>query len=205
MIDPNSALRTIPDALATFCKEGKGILRLDLSHVPFEANAREILVNAIGRKLLGLARDKTITRQNPLLVFIDEAHQFINKAVGDEANRFALDAFGNLAKEGRKYGLNVAIATQRPRDIPEEVLSQIGTFVVHRLTTPYDQELVKKAVGELDQSTAAFLPTLDMGEALLLGVDFNFAMRVKIERPHAKPESESVEYSKVWAKAPAEE
>jgi len=201
MIDPNPALCTIPNALATFCKEGEGILRFDLSHVPFEANAREILVNAIGRKLLSLARDKVITSKNPLLVFIDEAHQFINKAVGDEANRFALDAFGNLAKEGRKYGLNVGIATQRPRDILEEVLSQIGTFVVHRLTNPYDQELVKKAVGELDQSTAAILPTLNTGEALLLGVDFNFAMRVKIERPHAKPESESVEYSKVWTKA----
>ncbi|OPX24710.1 MAG: hypothetical protein B1H05_04720 [Candidatus Cloacimonas sp. 4484_140] len=38
-----------------------------------------------------------------------------------------------IAKEGRKYGLNVCIATQRPRDIPEDVLSQIGTLIVHRL------------------------------------------------------------------------
>jgi DNA helicase HerA-like ATPase len=58
----------------------------------------------------------------PLLVFIDEAHQFLNKRIGEETNRFELDAFGNIAKEGRKYGLNTIIATQRPRDIPEDVL-----------------------------------------------------------------------------------
>ncbi|MFV9997102.1 MAG: hypothetical protein AB8W37_04425 [Arsenophonus endosymbiont of Dermacentor nuttalli] len=56
-------------------------------------------------------------------VFIDEAHQFLNKKIGDELNRFELDVFGNIAKEGRKFGLNVVIATQRPRDIPEDVLS----------------------------------------------------------------------------------
>lgn len=63
-------------------------------------------------------------------VFIDEAHQFLNKKIGDELNRFELDVFGNIAKEGRKFGLNVVIATQRPRDIPEDVLSQIGAFLL---------------------------------------------------------------------------
>ncbi|MCW0470173.1 DUF853 family protein [Vibrio chagasii] len=44
-------------------------------------------------------------------------------------------------KEGRKYSLNVVIATQRPRDIPEDVLSQIGSLIVHRLTNFHDQEI----------------------------------------------------------------
>ncbi|NMU84631.1 ATP-binding protein, partial [Vibrio parahaemolyticus] len=77
---------------------------LDLSAVPFEANGREILVNAIGRSLTDLARSGGIDHSNPLLVFIDEAHQFLNKTVGDETSSIKLDAFGNIAKEGRKYG-----------------------------------------------------------------------------------------------------
>ena len=189
---------TVKTILKNFISSEKRILRLDLSKVPFESNAREILVNAIGRTLLGFAREALINKQRPLLVFIDEAHQFLNKTIGDENTKFTLDSFGNIAKEGRKYGLNVAIATQRPRDIPEDVLSQIGTFIVHRLTNPYDQDLVKKAIGDLDYNTANSLPTLATGEALLLGVDFNFAMRLKIHRPLKKPQSDSANYSSLW-------
>lgn len=203
IVDPvGSTNNTVKSQLKTFIESGSGILRLDVSAVSFEANAREILVNAIGRCLLDFSRGEDCivnSNTNPLLVFIDEAHQFLNKSVGEENSRFNLDAFGNIAKEGRKYGLNVVIATQRPRDIPEDVLSQIGTFLVHRLTNPYDQDLVKKSIGDLDRYTADALPTLATGEALLLGVDFNFAMRVKIKQTNQKPESESVKYSSLWA------
>lgn len=196
MIDCENSLKNIPTLLEEFCTHSDAkILRLDLSAIPFEANAREILVNAIGRKLLSFARHSKIHHKNPLLVFIDESHQFLNKRLNDEIE---LDAFGNIAKEGRKYGLNVVIATQRPRDIPEDVLSQIGTLIVHRLTNEKDQEIVKKAVGSIDQRSASFLPVLGQGEALLLGVDFPFPMTVKIKTPNAKPESRSASFSMIW-------
>lgn len=195
---PADPTNTVKAKIADFLNNGNGILRLDLSAIPYESNAREILVNAIGRCLLDECRNDVITRENPLLVFIDEAHQFLNKFIGEDTNKFTLDAFGNIAKEGRKYGLNIVIATQRPRDIPEDVLSQIGTFFVHRLTNPYDQEIVKKAIGDLDQSTANTLPVLGTGEALLLGIDFNFPIRLKISQAAKQPCSESVNYSNHW-------
>ncbi|MGY6396958.1 ATP-binding protein [Vibrio parahaemolyticus] len=200
MIDPDDELNTVPNLIDEFCSptNSTDVLRLDLSEVPFEANSREILVNAIGRKLLSVARKGKISHEAPLLVFIDEAHQFLNKRIGEETNRFELDAFGNIAKEGRKYGLNTIIATQRPRDIPEDVLSQIGTLIVHRLTNQLDQEIIKKAVGAIDQRSASFLPVLGHGEALLLGVDFPFPMTVKIKKPVNEPTSKSAKYSSAW-------
>lgn len=201
MIDCDPSLNTIPSLLDSLAASASSeILRLDLSSVPFEANAREVLVNAIGRKLLSLARNGVISQENPLLVFIDESHQFLNKKIGDETSRVELDAFGNIAKEGRKYGLNVTIATQRPRDIPEDVLSQVGTMIVHRLTNQLDQDIVKKAVGSIDQKSASFLPVLGQGEALLLGVDFPFPMMVKIRKPTNEPESTSASFSSAWGR-----
>jgi len=199
LIDPEDG-KDIPSLLHKFSDSNSPnkILRLDLSAVPFEANGREILVNAIGRKLMDLARNGNINHNNPMLVFIDEAHQFLNKTIGDEGSSIKLDSFGNIAKEGRKYGLNVVIATQRPRDIPEDVLSQIGSLIVHRLTNYHDQEVVKRAVGTMDQRSASFLPTLSQGEALLLGIDFPFPMTVKMKKPTIKPTSKSAEYSVAW-------
>ncbi|MDG2951245.1 ATP-binding protein [Exercitatus varius] len=200
MLDCVDSLKTIPQIIDDLCSSDRKIIRLNLSAVPFEANARELLVNAIGRKLLSCAREQKISYENPLIVFIDEAHQFLNKSIGDEISKINLTAFGDIAKEGRKYGLNVTIATQRPRDIPEDVLSQIGTLIVHRLTNEKDQEIVKKAVGSIDHRSASFLPVLGQGEGLLLGVDFPFPMKVKIKMPEFKPESRSASFSKVWKK-----
>ncbi|MGF1807413.1 ATP-binding protein, partial [Aliivibrio sifiae] len=199
MIDAKG-YKEIPTLLSDFSsnKTSSRLLRIDLSAVSYEANSREILVNAIGRKLMDLARGGNINHTDPLLVFIDEAHQFLNKTVGDEATAIKLDSFGNIAKEGRKYGLNVVIATQRPRDIPEDVLSQVGSLIVHRLTNYHDQEVVKRAVGTMDQRSASFLPTLSQGEALLLGIDFPFPMTVKMKKPTIKPTSKSAEYSVAW-------
>ena len=190
---------TLPDAIAAFLGDRAcRVLRVSLEHVPFANNARPIVANAIGRYLLGMASDG-LFRESPLVVFLDEAHQFLNKSLGDEAYRVSLDAFGLIAKEGRKYSLNICIATQRPRDIPEDVLSQIGTLVVHRLTNEQDRRVVESASGEIDRSASAFLPTLGPGEALVVGVDFPVPLTMQIEPPRHEPQSKGADYQRYWA------
>lgn len=162
------------------------VLRISLRYLAFEQHIRELVVNAIGRYLLGRARDGRFHKV-PVVVAIDEAHQFLSRSVGEDANRISLDAFGLIAKEGRKYGLTCLLATQRPRDIPEDVLSQVGMFVVHRLINERDQAVVINASGILDASTAAFLPNLRDGEALLVGADSIMPLPVKMDPPRRKP------------------
>jgi len=161
--------------LNSFLTGDQCVLRLCLSDVSYEFYAREVLANVIGRKLLSFARKERF-RDKPLLVVVDEAHNFLGKRVGSEDNSTRLDAFEMIAKEGRKYGLNICLATQRPRDITEGVLSQMGTLLVHRLTNDRDREVVERACGEIDRSAASFLPNLKQGEIALVGVDFTITI-----------------------------
>lgn len=100
----------------------------------------------------------------------------------------------------RGYANNSVKLCKKNYALTEDVLSQIGTLIVHRLTNEKDQEIVKKAVGSIDHRSASFLPVLGQGEGLLLGVDFPFPMKVKIKMPEFKPESRSASFSKVWKK-----
>ena len=109
-----------------------------------------------------------------------------------------LDAFEMIAKEGRKFGLNICLATQRPRDITEGVLSQMGTLVVHRLTNDRDREIVERACGEIDLSASSFLPNLRPGEAAIIGVDFPFPLAIQISSPTYRPRSDGPNYQKHW-------
>lgn len=178
--------------------QNNAVLRVSLKNVGFGHGAREIVANAIGRQLLARARSGAF-KNSPLLIMLDEAHQFLNKTLGDESNRYALDSFELIAKEGRKYGLTICIATQRPRDIPEGVLSQMGTMIVHRLTNNHDREVVERAAGDIDRSAAAFLPTLAPGRAAIIGVDFPIPLTIQLLPPKEKPESAGPDYQENWA------
>lgn len=159
------------------------ILRLDFSKVSFDYQVREILVNAIGNHLLSEAR-KGLYKHSPIIVFIDEAHQFLNKSIADEYfSAKPLDAFEQISKEARKYGLFLCIATQMPRDIPLGTLSQMGTFVVHRLINEQDKKAVENAASAANRNSLSFLPILGEGEALIVGVDFPMPLTIKIDVP----------------------
>lgn len=188
----------LSERLDSFFAGEAAVLRLCMSSIGYEFSAREVIANAIGRMLLRRAREDRF-RENPVLVVLDEAHNFLGKSVGAEDYALNLDAFELIAKEGRKYGLNICLATQRPRDITEGVLSQMGTLLVHRLTNDRDREVVERACGEIDRSAAAFLPNLKQGEIALVGVDFPIPVTVQVGKPTHPPMSDGPSYQNLWS------
>jgi len=178
-------------------EQDKKLLRICLSGIQYEFNAREIISNVLGRFLLTEARAGKF-KKRPVIVIVDEAHNFLGKNIGSEDTSARLDAFELIAKEGRKYGLNICLATQRPRDITEGVLSQMGTLIVHRLTNDRDREVVERACGEIDRSASAFLPNLKPGEAAIIGVDFPIPLTVQINKPSVPPKSDSPNFQDCW-------
>lgn len=192
--------RDVSEVIESFLADGeKRALILSFKKVSFKYNARELLLNTLGRYLLGLAREERFSTC-PLVCFLDEAHQFIGRSVGDEQNHVSLDAFGLIAKEGRKYSLTTVIATQRPRDVPQDVLSQLGTLFVHRLTNERDRETIEKACGDLDKSAAAFIPSLAQGEAIVVGPDLPAPLPLIMTKPEKgqQPESHGPRYQQCW-------
>ncbi|MBK6545748.1 MAG: ATP-binding protein [Saprospiraceae bacterium] len=162
------------------------LLRINLSDVPKETDLIEILTNAIGRKLFNLAKEGNF-KTRPVICFLDEAHIFLNKKIKDEYSlEVELDAFDRIAKECRKYGLFLCLSTQRPRDIPQGVLSQMGTFIAHRLINQFDRQAVEAASPEGSKNLLAFLPSLGKGDAILMGVDFPMPINLKIGKVEDK-------------------
>lgn len=184
-----------------FIKGSDKLLRICLSGIAYEFHAREIIANVIGRHLLIQAR-AGLLQNHPTVILVDEAHNFLGRQIGAEDYATKLDAFELIAKEGRKYGLNLCLASQRPRDITEGVLSQMGTLIVHRLTNNRDREVVEGACGEIDRTASAFLPNLRPGEAAIIGTDFPIPLTIKIREPDAKPKSDGPNYQEHWAVKP---
>lgn len=189
---------SLVDEIENFIDDpNRDIAVVSFRDVRFEHNTREILLNIIGRYLLGLARAGRF-RDQPLVTFLDEAHQFLGQTVGDEYGSTNLDAFGLIAKEGRKYGLTCVLATQRPRDIPHDVLSQLGTLFVHRLTNKQDRDTIESACGDLDRGAAQFIPMLGPGEAVVIGPDLPAPLPIFVHAPISPPNSRGPTFQDYW-------
>lgn len=192
-----SSDESLTKCIDDFVANDKKLLRICLSGVSYEFRAREIVANVIGRHLLGMARSSYFNT-SPMVVLVDEAHNFLGREIGTEDVTVKLDAFELIAREGRKYGLNICLATQRPRDITDDVLSQIGTLIVHRLTNDRDRSVVERACGEIDRSASSFLPNLKPGEAAVIGVDFPIPLTIQITPPQKKPISDGPNFQRSW-------
>jgi len=173
------------------------VLRISFEFLPTSHRVREIVANSLARYLLQCGRAGNF-KQLPLVVFLDEAHQSINTQLSDMSSEFPLEAFNIIAKEGRKYGLTLCLATQRPRDIPEDVLSQVGTFLVHRLVNHGDRTTVERASGAASKTLLDNLPALGPGELFFMGIDFPTPLRVRMIAPLHPPRSAGPDYQTFW-------
>lgn len=173
------------------------VLRVSLEMLPFLYNAREIVSNAIGRQILQLARQGKF-KKSPVVIMMDEAHQFLNDSLENDPSLPNIDAIALIAKEGRKYGSSLCLATQRPKDIPENILSQLGTYIIHRVTNKSDLSILESASGNLDPGMLAMIPSLGPGKCLIMGAAVPFPMITQIQQAKQEPDSETPSFSAFW-------
>jgi DNA helicase HerA-like ATPase len=105
----------------------------------------------------------------PLLIVCEEAHRYasVDRAIGFGPTRRAIS---RIAKEGRKSGVFLALATQRPAELDPTIISQCSTLFAMRMSNDRDQALLRSAVSDAAANLFGFLPSLGTREALAFGV-----------------------------------
>ena len=141
--------------------------------------------------------DEKINNDIPILLVFEEAHKYVPNS---ELSKFraSKNSIERIAKEGRKYGVTLLLASQRPSEISETIFSQCNNFIAMRLTNPNDQNYVKKLLPDTLGNIIDELPTLRAGEALLLGESVVLPSIVQIEKCDLAPSSNDIPYWNLW-------
>jgi DNA helicase HerA-like ATPase len=103
-----------------------------------------------------------------------------------------------IAKEGRKYGVTLLLASQRPSEISETIFSQCNNFIAMRLTNPVDQSYVKKLLPDSLGSLIDKMTSFRQGEALLVGESIILPSIVQIDPCTHAPSSNDIPYWELW-------
>lgn len=135
-----------------------------------------------------------------MMLVLEEAHRFI-PARPDSAGGASRSAavFERIAKEGRKFGLSLLLASQRPSELSETVVAQCGTVIAHRLTHEADQSLLRHATAFSSRALLDQLPGLAQQHALVTGVSSGVPVAVRIRDILNPPKSDDPNFIGVWS------
>lgn len=168
---------------------------IDLSLVPSESV--HIIVAVLARMIFEAVQRhrRWMGSEVPTVLVLDEAHTFVSRDLtlegASSAGRTCCHTFERIAREGRKFGLGLVLASQRPSEISPTVLSQCNSFLLHRIVNDRDQDLVKRLVPDGLGEFLRELPSLPSRRAILLGWGAPAPLLVEIrelpdsERPHS--------------------
>jgi DNA helicase HerA-like ATPase len=174
---------------------GRPITVLDLATVP--AEILDVVISLISRLALDLAIWSGGT--TPTLIVCEDAHRY---APAGSEDKFlpTRQALGRVAKEGRKYGVSLALITQRPSELDPEILSRCSTVIAMRLSTERDQQVMRANTQDGILDPIDSLPLLADREAIVLGQGVAMPMRVRFRDMGAGgvPRTRQLTFSKAW-------
>lgn len=128
---------------------------------------------------------------------LDEAHRYLSETHKEDSLK-SLKIFERISKEGRKFGLFLIIASQRPGELSQTVLSQCNNFILHRIRNNVDLEQMRKSIPYLNDMQLFRLSYLRTGTVLAVGEAFTIPMELNIRGKDYGVYSESVNLNKLW-------
>lgn len=154
-------------------KNNDGICIIDVSDI-IDDDGLKLFSNFITRMLFN--RNRTSINVSPTYLIYDEAHRYISE------NNITEDSiFNRIAREGRKFGVNLCTISQIPSELSRVVLSQTGTFIIHRIQNYIDLEYIRKNVPAISNNQVNRLPYFAPGNALILGSSINVPTELTID------------------------
>lgn len=153
---------------------------LDLGQV--DENMSEVLVAHILRRALRSRKDYVKNNNMdaltyPVFFVVEEAHILAPQNRNPKSKYWIT----RIAREGRKFGLGLCLVSQSPKSVDSETLSQANNMIILRLVEPKDQRHVQSASESLSEDLVNQLPSLNIGEALVLGLMTRIPTLVKID------------------------
>ncbi|MHA2304972.1 MAG: ATP-binding protein, partial [Candidatus Hodarchaeales archaeon] len=157
------------------------IIRLDQFTDERKRNllVNEILAQVFEKKILG-----EIAREQEIVIIIEEAHRFSSTT----------EILPRIAREGRKFGIYEILISQRPGDMPDNIIANMNTLIALRIKSDKDINKIRLMEG-ISVDTVSVLPHLIRGEALIVGIQGGTHRPIKIRvRPrlskHVDPQED---------------
>ncbi|WP_242491859.1 ATP-binding protein [Miniphocaeibacter massiliensis] len=119
----------------------------------------------------------------PFFIITDEAHNFAPQSKDGMSESPSKYILREIAQEGRKYGVFLILATQRPSLLDSTITAQLNTKFIFRTTRANDIQTIKEET-DLSPEQTKRLPYLKTGDVFLSESAIGRTMYVRIRAAH---------------------
>lgn len=196
--------------LPFYDRHRRGASRSNVVIIDLSLLASEVLENVtalIGRLIHEFMQRLTdqqvsgISRgEYPVVLVLEEAQNYIREGRRTEEDSISKQVFERIAREGRKYGLGLVVASQRPSELSKTVLSQCNSFIVHRLQNPEDLRYFREIVPGIYGQMLDQLPALAPRSALVLGECVQAPALAEMREASPIPKSRNPMFYRSWTR-----
>ena len=123
-----------------------------------------------------LANSNPSDRPRNLVITIEEAHLFLDSSVANQT------IFGNIAREMRKYNVTLLVVDQRPSQIDDDVMSQIGTKIACSLDSDKDVDAVLSGDSQARELRGVLSKLEPNGQSLIISHALPIPVPIKTRR-----------------------
>lgn len=189
------------DALGIFLNRimggDKPVKNIDLSGIPHDIAV--LIIGAITKLIYNIQVMQKDAR--PITLVCDEAHVYIPTDFQlTAAQRRMVEIFENIAKEGRKFGITLFVASQRPSELNKTIMAQCANYIVMKLNNENDKSMIK---GMMPAGSADVIETTTMfspGDCLVVGDAFPIPLKIHVELANERPQSKTIDFWDEWSK-----
>ena len=156
----------------------------------------KVITKIISRMLFQRASTLKPRGSKAFHIIIEEAHRYVRHDSDNDI--LGYNIFERIAKEGRKYGVFLAMVTQRPSELSDTCVSQCANFIIMRTMHPVDLTYIKEMVPNISSEIVLQLKNLKPGNCIAFGTAFRVPTSLYIDIPNPRPLSNNVDLEKVW-------
>jgi DNA helicase HerA-like ATPase len=140
------------------------------------------MLSSLFDKVIETERDKDMPngrKRPPVLVVIEEVHTFVSRESAVRM-RAVLDKLQVISRRGRKRWMALALVSQQPGHVPDELFELANTRFIHQLKSVANLAPVKQTTGGVHEALWSTVPALGPGQCLISGAVFKNPIFVNI-------------------------
>lgn len=175
----------------------KPVKNIDLSDIPHDIAIP--LIGVITRLVFDIQRTYKSGEISPVTLVCDEAHVYIpNDFQLSASEKRMIEIFENIAKEGRKFGITLFPASQRPSELNKTIMAQCANFIVSKLNNENDKSMIKGMLPDGNESLIDATTTFSPGEVLIIGDAVPIPLKIKVSLANERPKSRTIQFWDLW-------
>ena len=177
----------------------KKVKNIDLSEVPHDIAI--LIIGVITKLVYNVQLMQKSEEARPITLICDEAHVYIPVDFQlSPSQRRMVEIFENIAKEGRKFGITLFVASQRPSELNRTIMAQCANYIVMKLNNENDKTMMKGVMADGSSGVIETTTMFSPGDALVIGDCIPIPLKIRVDLADERSCSKTINFWDEWKK-----